>query len=173
MPLHGRKSDANSSENVLCASAHRGVLGPEVDELEYAFNSLTANSHITNIVSRVQVLQCTFVFCHDKRSPKCPASVWKCCKAASTLQKELDKSSAVAEMPAQFCTSRLFAVELRYLSLTQSFSVISENTATATYCRKLDSSAYIYSCHIWLGHRLIIAPHYHIAPQVCYRCPIG
>ena len=38
--------------------------------------------------------------------------------------------SAIAEMAAQWCTSRIFATEWGYLCLTHSFSVISENIAT-------------------------------------------
>ena len=59
--VHGRRSDADSSENLLCASAHGGLLGPEVDKLGHAFDSLTANSHITNIVSNAQVLYLCFL----------------------------------------------------------------------------------------------------------------
>jgi len=59
--IHGRRSDANSSENLLCASAHGGLLGHEVDELGHSFNSLTANSHITDIVSSAQALYLCFL----------------------------------------------------------------------------------------------------------------
>jgi len=51
-------------------------------------------------------------------------------KSSVNLLPILNNSAAVAEMAAQRCTSRIFAVEWGRLSLKCYFSLISQNLAT-------------------------------------------
>ena len=47
-------------------------------------------------------------------------------------------------MDAQCCTSSIFTLKCRYLSLTHIFSAISENSLQMIHCGKLDSLGYIF-----------------------------
>jgi len=60
------------------------------------------------------------------------------------LNSVLNKSSAVAKMAAQCCTSWIFTLERGHLSLTHIFSAMSENSLQIINYWKLDSLGNIY-----------------------------